>query len=394
MSQEFTQQLQAVYGMDPTNGSIAEFAALTCSSQEREIALVLRDIFHHYLALETKSDLPTRIAVLDRMVREQAFTVLNRLCALRMAEARGLLYESLAKGPQSQGFSEGYSRIAGASFGGQGESYAMYLKSLFDEFAVDLPVLFDRYSTAGLLFPGEAALRDVLAEINEPEISTLWSQDEAIGWIYQYFNSEEERKAMRDASQAPRNSRELAVRNQFFTPRYVVEFLCDNTLGRTWHEMTQGESSLADRCTYLVRQTNEIFLTQGEEAPAATQADADQTSDISLSDPVHIPFRPLKDPRDLKLLDPACGSMHFGLYAFDLFEQIYIEAWDLEASRGSDAFTRSEHLAPLHESYPDREAYQRDIPRLILERNIYGVDIDPRAVQIAALSLWLRAQRT
>ncbi|MEC8160554.1 MAG: SAM-dependent methyltransferase [Planctomycetota bacterium] len=394
LSQEFTQQLQAVYGMDPTNGSIAEFAALTCSSQEREIALVLRDIFHHYLALETKSDLPTRIAVLDRMVREQAFTVLNRLCALRMAEARGLLYESLAKGPQSQGFSEGYSRIAGASFGGQGESYAMYLKSLFDEFAVDLPVLFDRYSTAGLLFPGEAALRDVLAEINEPEISTLWSQDEAIGWIYQYFNSEEERKAMRDASQAPRNSRELAVRNQFFTPRYVVEFLCDNTLGRTWHEMTQGESSLADRCTYLVRQTNEIFLTQGEEAPAATQADADQTSDISLSDPVHIPFRPLKDPRDLKLLDPACGSMHFGLYAFDLFEQIYIEAWDLEASRGSDAFTRSEHLAPLHESYPDREAYQRDIPRLILERNIYGVDIDPRAVQIAALSLWLRAQRT
>ena len=158
--------------------------------------------------------------------------------------------------------------------------------------------------------------------------------------------------------------------------------------------MTQGGSPLVDRCTYLVKHPNEIFLTQGEEAPAATQADADQTSDISLSDPVHIPFRPLKDPRDLKLLDPACGSMHFGLYAFDLFEQIYIEAWDLEEHRGPDAFVRSEGLASLRETYPDREAYQRDIPRLILERNIYGVDIDPRAVQIAALSLWLRAQRT
>jgi hypothetical protein len=56
-------------------------------------------------------------------------------------------------------------------------------------------------------------------------LAGVWGEDEAIGWVYQYFNSQEERRAMREASQAPRNSRELAVRNQFFTPRYVVEFL-------------------------------------------------------------------------------------------------------------------------------------------------------------------------
>ncbi len=68
------------------------------------------------------------------------------------------------------------------------------------------------------MFPREAALLQVLTLINHAEIEPLWQEDETIGWIYQYFNSKEERKAMRDASQAPRNSRELAVRNQFFTP--------------------------------------------------------------------------------------------------------------------------------------------------------------------------------
>ena len=74
---------------------------------------------------------------------------------------------------------------------------------------------------------------------------------------------------MRADSPAPRNSRELAVRNQFFTPRYVVEFLTDNTLGRLWYEMTQGRTALTDQCRYLVRRPNEIFLQPGEEATCA-----------------------------------------------------------------------------------------------------------------------------
>jgi len=84
--------------------------------------------------------------------------------------------------------------------------------------------------------------------INHPEIESLWAEDETIGWIYQYYNAQEERRQMRADSPAPRNSRELAVRNQFFTPRYVVEFLTDNTLGRLWYEMTQSRTALTEQC--------------------------------------------------------------------------------------------------------------------------------------------------
>src|SRR5690606_26371286 len=195
------------------------------------------------------------------------------------------------------------------------------------------------------------------------------SEDETIGWIYQYFNSKEERKAMRDASQAPRNSRELAVRNQFFTPRYVVEFLVDNTLGRLWFNWTGGQTDLRDRCQYL--------LVKPDEQPE--------------------PAKRLRDPRTIKLLDPACGSMHFGLYAFDLFLEIYREAWAWEQANGPGSLDTetggSVNLKPLSQTYDDQDAFLHDVPRLIIEHNIYGVDIDPRAAQIASLALWLRAQR-
>ena len=77
-------------------------------------------------------------------------------------------------------------------------------------------------------------MRPSSAELNAPDLAGIWAEDETIGWVYQFFNGADERKKMREESQAPRNSRELAVRNQFFTPRYVVQFLVDNTLGRTW----------------------------------------------------------------------------------------------------------------------------------------------------------------
>src|SRR4029078_1694988 len=94
-----------------------------------------------------------------------------------------------------------------------------------------------------------------------------------------------------------RNSRELAVRNQFFTPRYVVQFLTDDTLGRIWYEMRGVHTMLAEQCEYMVRKPGAVF------APRAK-----------------------KDPRDLRVLDPACGSGHFLLYAFDLLLAIYGEA--------------------------------------------------------------------
>lgn len=365
LEEEFTRQLQNDFGLDPNTGSVADLVSLRhINDAQRETARILRDTLKHYTASGDMN--PTQ--GLDRILREQAFTVLNRLAALRMAETRGLLVESVGNGFQAKGF-QLYARLAGTGLGETGDAYRVYLFSVFDELAQDLPGLFDRYSPQGRLFPRESALLQVLNLINDADIAPLWSEDETIGWIYQYFNSKEERKAMRDASQAPRNSRELAVRNQFFTPRYVVEFLVDNTLGRLWFNATGGATDLRDRCQYLLVKPDEA-------AQAATK---------------------LRDPRTLKLLDPACGSMHFGLYAFDLFAKIYQESWAWEQSNGPGSLDVSTQpqamLKPLSQTYLDEAAFLRDVPRLIIEHNIYGVDIDPRAAQIASLALWLRAQR-
>jgi hypothetical protein len=371
LTDEFRIQVQQTYGLDPNTGDVTPLERLThLSAAERETADLLRQTLAHYLASEGLADSASqRVPVIDRIVREQAFTVLNRLAALLMMEARGVLQRpAVGSGQQSPAF-ELYKMVAGSALGDTGQAYQTFLFSLFDEFAQELPALFDRFAPQGRLFPREAALLQVLAELNHHEIQPLWSEDETIGWIYQYFNSKEERKAMRDASQAPRNSRELAVRNQFFTPRYVVEFLVDNTLGRLWFNATGGQTSLRERCQYL--------LVKPDEQPAAALR--------------------LRDPRTLKLLDPACGSMHFGLYAFDLFLAVYREAWDWEQTHGAGSLDVSTQpdagLQPLCQSYPDQAAYLRDVPRLVIEHNIHGVDIDPRAAQIASLALWLRAQR-
>ncbi len=395
LSEELTRQLQATYGLDPKTGTVADLSELKhLDNRERQTAQLLREILQHYIAATPgKNAKEQTLQALDRLVREQAFTVLNRMAALKMAEVRGFLLESVSKAYSSRGF-ELYKMLAGTSQGETGGCYRNYLFSIFDEFSLDLAVLFDRHSAQGRLFPRESALLELLEQINHPDIEQLWAEDETIGWIYQYFNSQEERKKMRSESQAPRNSRELAVRNQFFTPRYVVEFLTDNTLGRIWYEMTQGNTALVDNCRYLVRRPTEIFLKPVEVAPEAEASGREALSQEELlKQPVYIPHRPLKDPRSIRMLDPACGSMHFGLYAFDLFERIYLEAWQLEQQLGADAFIREDGQQALQDTFESLEVFRQQIPKLIIEHNIHGVDIDTRAVQIAGLSLWQRAQR-
>jgi hypothetical protein len=108
----------------------------------------------------------------------------------------------------------------------------------------------------------------------------------------------------------------------------------------------------------------------------------DASQEVLLKAPQFIPHRSKKDPRELKILDPACGSGHFLLYCFDLLQSIYDEA-----------YVDSELGAALQQAYPTLAALRRDVPRLILAHNLHGIDIDPRATQIAALALWLRVQR-
>jgi hypothetical protein len=485
LTEDITGQLRSVFGLHPdgTQLPLDQLAHLT--RDQLSTARVLRELLEHHAAGAAGSERERKCAAYERVVLEISFTVLNRLAALRLCEERGLVIECVRKGAASDGFRL-FERVSGGALGTRYDTYLVFLGCVFDEAALDLGVLFDRYIPQSAVFPTERCLADVLSELNKPELTELWKEDETIGWIYQYFNPQEERRAMREASQAPRNSRELAVRNQFFTPRYVVEFLTDNTLGRTWYEMQQGKTALVDECRYLVRRPDEVFFTEVDSprvenaqkwlsgadleepdlwelahtvngylhagspgegarewlserlhrltsetaASLTTQELLDmlflicrwerfsdgfikeqehqincileelrlrvnraKAEDLSQEEllklPVFVPYRAKKDPRDIKILDPACGSGHFLLYAFDLLERIYREAWEDPDSPASETTGQT-----LREDYETLDELLRAVPELIIRWNLYGIDIDHRAVQIAALALWLRAQKS
>lgn len=292
-------------------------------------------------------------------LRDAAFTTVNRFVALKMLEARELVQECITKGEQSAGYREFCGLAPGLPLLPDSAGYRLYIESIFDELSTEVKVLFDRRDPSSVLWPKRATFEQLLEILNAGELARVWGEDETIGWVYQFFNGQDERRKMREESQAPRNSRELAVRNQFFTPRYVVQFLTDNTLGRIWYEMRGTKTALADKCEYLVRKPGEEFAARAK-----------------------------KDPRDLRVLDPACGSGHFLLYAFDLLLAIYEEAFaDLESPR-SEATGKT-----LAEDYPSIEALRNAMPGLVLAHNLHGVDIDPRCAQIAQLALWMRAQK-
>jgi hypothetical protein len=299
-----------------------------------------------------------RDAVADYL-RDAAFTTLNRFVALKMLEARELVQECITKGEQSSGYRELCGLAPGLPLLAESAGYRLYIESLFDELSTEVKVLFERRDPSSVLWPRRATFEQLLEILNADELRSVWGEDETIGWVYQFFNGQDERRKMREESQAPRNSRELAVRNQFFTPRYVVQFLTDNTLGRIWYEMRGTNTALADRCEYMVRKPGEEF------AP-----------------------RTKKDPRDIRVLDPACGSGHFLLYAFDLLLAIYEEGYADPESPKSEATGKT-----LKEDYPSLDALRKAVPCLVLAHNLHGVDIDPRCAQIAQLALWMRAQK-
>lgn len=387
LTEDVTNQLQETFGLY-SNNSLPLDSLTHLTLDEAEAAQALREQLDHFAAAENGKLEERRHSAYDRLILEIAFTILNRLAALRLCEDRELVIECVRKGTSSDGFRL-FNSISGGALGSVHETYRIFLECMMDELALDLGILFDRANSQSTIFPTERCLKDILDLLNDPDLASIWSEDETIGWIYQYFNPPEERRAMRDASLAPRNSRELAVRNQFFTPRYVVEFLTDNTLGRIWYEMRNGQTGLVEHCRYLVRTPSEVFLKADEEPPELESHEEDSSQEELLKGPVYIRHRPKKDPRDIKSLDPACGSAHFLLYNFDLMVIIYVEAWNDQESPASGVTGHT-----LREDYATLEALHCAIPELILRYNLHGIDIDQRAVQIAAFALWLRANRS
>ena len=365
LMQNVTELLQQYYGIWADGHTIPVEQLANQDTDIVHTARMLRERMKHLLAALPETEANKERLAVGQLIAEQAFTQLNRFCALRMCEERDLILESVRAGYESVGF-QSYDAIAQQTAMPKYNRYKWYLHSIFDELSIELPAVFDRFSPYGLVFPDENTLLKLLDLINDTQLSewydeqngmtvNFWMEDETLGWMFQDYNSLEERRKMREESNKPRNSREMAVRNQFFTPEYIVRFLTDNSLGRIWYEMTKGQSRIGEeKCHYMVRRPDET-----------------------------IEERAIKEPTEILSLDPTCGSMHFGLYLYEVYEYIYMDAWD----------NHPELLIPYREIHT-RESFHREVPRLILENNIFGCEIDPRALQLAALSLWLRAQRS
>lgn len=365
LMQNITELLQQHYGIWADGHSIAVESLPNQDTDNVHTARMLRERLSHLLAALPENKANKEKLAVGQLISEQAFTQLNRFCALRMCEERDLILESIRKGYDSGGF-QGYDAVANIVPASKYQRYKWYLQSIFDELSIELPAVFDRYSPYGLVFPDESTLISLLDMINDEQLSVwydeqnntivnFWKEDETLGWMFQDYNSLEERRQMREESAKPRNSREMAVRNQFFTPEYVVRFLTDNSLGRIWYEMTGGQSRIGEeQCLYMVRRPNE-----------------------------QLKERDIKEPTEILSLDPTCGSMHFGIYLYEVYEYIYRDAWD-----------NYPNLLHEYREIHTRESFLHEVPRLILEKNIFGCEIDPRALQLAALSLWLRAQKS
>lgn len=323
LEQDLSATLAGRFGIN-RDGSLDPEDALRLGPDD---ARLREDLLEILLVLQEDSG-SSEVAV-GRLVREAAFTHANRLTAIRIAEATDLLPESLAHGRASTGYQE-ILELSPRLRNDPAEGYWLYLRWCGDELAPDAPGLFDPRNPLLDLAPSAAALDRLVELLADDGLSSIWTAPDTLGWAYQFFNTAEERREMRESA-APRNSRELAVRNQFFTPSYVVRFLVQNALGRRLIE-AYGAHELADELPLLV----------GHDEPAA--------------DPL-----PLEKVR---VLDPACGSGHFLLGCYDLLER----AWALRGVEAEDAAAR---ILPC----------------------LHGVEIDPRAAQVATAALVLRARR-
>lgn len=353
LEEDFAAQLEGDFDVHKDGALAAKAGGHLSARQAFQRERIVAGIDHKRAAGMSAAD-----SVADYL-RDAAFTTLNRFVALKMLEARELVHECITRGEQSAGYREFAGMAPGLPLLPDSAGYRLYIESLFDELSTEVKVLFDRRDPSSVLWPKRATFEQLLEVLNAGDLAKVWGEDETIGWVYQFFNGQEERRKMREDNPTPRNSRELAVRNQFFTPRYVVQFLTDNTLGRIWYEMRGTQTALAERCEYMVRKPDEDF------APRAK-----------------------KDPRGLRVLDPACGSGHFLLYAFDLLLAIYEEAYVDPESPRYEVTGKT-----LAEDYPSLDALRKAVPGLILSHNLHGVDIDPRCAQIAQLALWMRAQK-
>lgn len=287
----------------------------------------------------------------EAMRDRAAYTWFNRIVAIRFMDARGWLpsrMRILSRADGSHG-SEAVEnaldvematvdtdRIAELKMAGLDEPLWRYLfVAQCEELADCLPGVFERVGGAmELLLPQGLMMSDgVVGKLNAVLTDERWRKGVTVlGWMYQYYNADvkdEFFKSKRKAAAA-----DIAPATQLFTPEWIVRYMVENSLGRLWMLNNPG-SSLRERMEYYI------------------EPDAE-----------HEDFIRISGPEEITLCDPACGSGHILVYAFEL----------------------------LFHMYKERSYRECEIPELILTKNLSGMEIDPRAAQIAELALAMCAR--
>jgi hypothetical protein len=293
-----------------------------------------------------------------RLVRGAAFTLLNRLSALRAMEVRSLVDETVIRRTTYGGRSlREYRLVQAHPESPPDQLLERTLGEGFAEAAREIGAIFDAEDPYGLLLPDPRTLRELLGVFGEEITEADWKADDILGWIYQYYQ-DEARKAFRAGrgrgQRRAADADELAAINCLYTPHWVVRVLVDNSLGRFLLERQGRLSEAAKR----VWSEEELRDPSGETVAQFCRYLVPSAEVGSLP--------PSKDLREIRVLDPACGSGHFLIYAFDVLWRAYREA--------EPEIPPAEHAAT------------------ILELNLFGIDIDLRACQLAALGLYLKAK--
>lgn len=211
-----------------------------------------------------------------------------------------------------------------------------------------MPVMFEKIQDyTELLLPDNllvegSVIRDLISDIEEEAFK---EQVEIIGWLYQYYISEKKDGVFAGLKKNKKITKEnIPAATQLFTPDWIVKYMVENSLGRLWLEGHHDEE---------LKSSWKYYLEEAEQEPdVEKELEKIREESKKLS------------PEDITVLDPAMGSGHILVYAFDVLYQIYLSV-----------------------GYSERE-----IPRLILEKNLYGLDIDDRAGQLAYFALIMKAR--